>query len=327
MINIWSFYLFSLVGAPEQIQSFRAQTLAFPPSYYLLLCILSTILSFFILTIYYNENRKLIKKLRANEEKLRFRSEAFEQQEKQLVNIQERLENSNNELEQYAYATSHDLKQPIKTIEGFTNLLKKDLEKKEMLDKENSEFFNMMLKSSTNMLQLVTDLLAYAKLKATKEIPFQKLRLDDVLDTVLSNLQNQIITNDVQIKRTQLPTLEVIPTKINQVFQNIISNAIKFKKKKEPLIIKIDSRAKGTQWELTIEDNGIGIEQKHQEKIFGAFQKLHPAKEYAGTGIGLATCKKIIEMHKGEIWVESEKNKGTKFIFTLPNFLPKKTRV
>ena len=109
-----------------------------------------------------------------------------------------------------------------------------------------------------------------------------------------------------------------MPTKINQIFQNIISNAIKFKKEDEPLTIKIQSENKGSHWELAIEDNGIGIEKEHQEKIFAPFQKLHSEQEYSGSGIGLATCKRIVDMHKGEIWVESEKDKGTKFVFTLP---------
>ena len=120
------------------------------------------------------------------------------------------------------------------------------------------------------------------------------------------------------IDRSDLPTLEVVPVKINQIFQNIISNAIKFKKKDEPLTIKISGEDKGSHWELAIEDNGIGIEKEHQEKIFAPFQKLHSEEEYAGSGIGLATCKRIVELHKGDIWVESEKDKGTKFTFTLP---------
>ncbi|MFK7984275.1 MAG: ATP-binding protein [Saprospiraceae bacterium] len=109
---------------------------------------------------------------------------------------------------------------------------------------------------------------------------------------------------------------------MNQVFQNIISNAIKFKKKTEPLTIKIHSTKKDKYWELVIEDNGIGIEQNNQEKIFAPFHKLHSQKEYPGSGIGLATCKRIIELHQGKIWVESEEGKGTKFIFTLPLSYP-----
>lgn len=318
VVNIWSFYLFTLAGSPEQIQLFREQTIDFPPAYYFTFCLVSTIASFMFLSIFYYENQNLIEKLEANQEALELKNNAYAQQTKQLEKVQERLKFSNRELEQYAYVTSHDLKQPIRTINGFANLLKRDLVKKEVLDDENTEYLNLIIKSSNNMQQLVTDLLAYAKLSAEEEVLFQELPLDDVLDNVLTNLQNQINSNKVTIERTQLPTLKVLPVKIHQVFQNIISNAIKFKKKQVPLTLKIRSQLKGAYWEFSIEDNGIGIEQKHQENIFALFRKLHSETEYSGSGIGLSTCQRIIQMHKGDIWVESEKGIGTKFIFTLP---------
>lgn len=318
IVNVWSIYLFTLADSPEQIQLFRDQTMKFLPSYYLIFCIFVSSIAFCLLSIFYFENKRLIKKLETNQEALEFKNTAYALQAKKLVATQEGLKNSNRELEQYAYVVSHDLKQPIKTINGFANLLKRDLIKKEALDEENTQFLELIINSSNNMHQLVTDLLAYAKLTSEKEVPFRKLPLDDVLNSVLTNLQNQIDTNEVNIERSTLPTLDIVPVKMNQVFQNIISNAIKFKKKAEPLTIKIQSKEKATHCELTIEDNGIGIDKKNQEKIFAPFKKLHPAKEYAGSGIGLATCKRIIELHNGEIWVESEKNKGTKFIFTLP---------
>lgn len=254
------------------------------------------------LSIFYYENQNLIKKLEANQAALEGKNKAFAKQTKQLEKVQKRLKTSNQELEQYASVTSHDLKQPIRTINSFAHLLKKDLEKRNALDENNTEFLNLIIKSSNNMNRLVTDLLAYAKLSEDKEVFFEKLPLDEVLDNVLTNLQNQIDNNNVSIERTQLPTVKVMPIKINQIFQNIISNAIKFKKKKTPLNIKIHSQNKESHWELAIEDNGIGIEPQYQEKIFAPFQKLHSESEYAGSGIGLATCKRIIEMHHGEIW-------------------------
>lgn len=319
VVNAWAIYLFYLADSPEQMQLFRDQTIGFLPPYYLVFCMTASIMAFGLLSIFYFENKRLIKKLETNQTALELKNTAYKKQTKELEAIHERLKNSNRELGQYAYVVSHDLKQPIKTINGFANLLKRNLEKKEVLEGENTEFLSLIINSSNNMLRLVNDLLAYAKLTAEKEVPFRKLPLDEVLNNVLTNLQNQIDTNEVNIERTALPMLEVVPVKINQVFQNIISNAIKFKKKKEPLTIKIHSIKKDTHCELVIEDNGIGIEQKNQEKIFAPFKKLHTEKEYAGSGIGLATCKRIIELHKGEIWVESEKDKGTKFVFTLPH--------
>jgi len=318
LVNIWSIYLFTLADSSAQIQLFRDQTMEFLPGYYLIFCMFTSSTAFSLLSIFYFENKRLIKKLETNQRALEFKNTAYALQAKQLVTTQEGLRKSNRELEQYAYVTSHDLKQPIKTINGFANLLRKDLEKKGTLDEENTEFLSLIIKSSNSMLRLVNDLLVYAKLTAVKEVPFEKLPLDEVLNNVLNNLQNQIDTNEVNIERTTLPTLDIVPVKINQVFQNIISNAIKFKKKAEPLTIKIHSSEKETHCELVIEDNGIGIEKKNQEKIFAPFKKLHNQEEYAGSGIGLATCKRIIEMHKGKIWVESEKDIGTKFIFTLP---------
>ena len=318
-VNLWTYYLFSLTSSPEQIQFFRDQSLSFPPNYYFVFCLVNSGVLLIMISIFYFHNIKLIKKLKQNKQDLERRNHEYHQQTKTLEETQKRLKYSNIELEQYAYATSHDLKQPIRTINSFASLLKKDLNHQEVLDERNTKVIDQIIKSSNGMLQLVEDLLVYAKLSATaNKLPLQKLPLDEVLDNVLRDLHNQICSNQVTIEREQLPTLEVVPTKINQIFQNIISNAIKFKKKDEPLTIKILSQDNGDHWELAVEDNGIGIEKEHQEKIFAPFQKLHNENEYAGSGIGLATCKRIVDMHKGKIWVESQKNKGTKFVFTLP---------
>lgn len=319
IVNLWAVYLFTLANSPESNQLFREQTLSFLPSYYLIFLFTLSIFIFGFLSIFYYENQQLIKKLKKQQADLVQKNTAYSEQTKQLEQMQKRLENSNKELEQYAYVTSHDLKQPIRTINGFANLLQRDMQKKGTTDAENREFLDLIIKSSNNMERLVNDLLSYAKLASTKEeVPFRKIPLDEVVNEVLINLQNQIDSNKVQIERTPLPTAEIIPTKINQVFQNIISNAIKFKKKTEPLTIKIYSEKNETHSKFTIEDNGIGIEKKHQEKIFTPFQKLHSKTEYEGSGIGLATCKRIIDLHNGKLWVESEKNMGTKFVFTLP---------
>ena len=318
IISGWLFYLHSLAASPEQIKYFRNQTIHYDRNYYLLLSLSNLVVSFMLFSIFYFENKKLIQKLETQRNELEQKNIAYAQQTKILKKTQQQLKNSNLELEQYAHATSHDLKQPIRTINGFANLLKRNLKKTDALDERSTEFIDLIIKGSNNMLRLVNDLLSYAKLTATQEVPFEKLPLDQVLDNVLGDLSNQIATNNVTIDRSELPTLDVVPVKINQIFQNIISNAIKFKKKDEPLTIKISGEDKGTHWELAIEDNGIGIEKEHQEQIFAPFKKLHSEEKYAGSGIGLATCKRIVELHKGDIWVESEIDKGTKFTFTLP---------
>ena len=318
LITCWLFYLHYLAASPEQMQNFKDQTTIYGRHYYLIVSVANLFIAFILFSIFHFENKKLIQKLEAQRSELAQKNDAYAQQTEILEKTQQQLKNSNLELEQYAHATSHDLKQPIRTINGFANLLKRNLKKKDALDEKNTEYIGLIINGTNSMLRLVNDLLAYAKLTATQEVPFEKLPLDQVLDNVLSDLQNQIDTNQVTIDRYELPTLDVVPVKINQIFQNIISNAIKFKKKDQPLTIKISGENKGTHWELSIEDNGIGIEKEHQEKIFAPFQKLHSESEYDGSGIGLATCKRIIKLHQGDIWVESELNKGTKFIFTLP---------
>ncbi|MEM6698760.1 MAG: HAMP domain-containing sensor histidine kinase, partial [Bacteroidota bacterium] len=201
----------------------------------------------------------------------------------------------------------------------FAGMLQKRLDPKNDLAPRDHQCIHTITQSSDSMMNLIDDLLTHAKASAKKDITFEELPLDEVLDAVLLNLKSQIDENNITIHRCTLPAVRVVPTKINQVFQNIISNAIKFKKKETPLTVHINCEDKGAHWQVAIEDNGIGIEKKDQEKIFTPFKKLHHEREYAGSGIGLATCKKIVEMHQGTIWVESEKNIGTKFIFTLPS--------
>ncbi len=314
---IWAIYLHSLVDSTAQIEYFREQTLVFDRNYYLMGSILNIASIFAVFLIFQYQNNKLIKKLKVKQLELEKRNHENAIQKLNLKDAQRKLENSNRELEQYAHVTSHDLKQPIRTINGFAKLLNKHLTKNNKHDERSSEMLEMILKSSDNMYRFVEDLLSYAKLTATEDPSFHKMDLDSVLDNVLLDLKNQIDTNNVTIERNNLPTLEVVPVKINQIFQNIISNAIKFKKKEDELIVKISCEKKGRHWQLIIEDNGIGIEKKYQEKIFAPFEKLHSEKEYSGSGIGLATCKKIVDLHRGQIWVESEIDKGTKFYFTL----------
>lgn len=315
--GVWGGYLFYLAGTPEQLQYFREQTLGFDRAYYGIFIFINIFFIGGVLFIFDYQNKKLIQQLEKNQLDLEKKNKEYASQTEILKQTQEKLKNSNKELEVYAHATSHDLKQPIRTINGFTNLLNRHLEKNQMIDDKSSELVKMILLGTKNMQRLVEDLLAYAKLTSSKESSFQIMDLDDVLDNVIMDLKNQIETNNVTIIRGELPTLKVVPIKINQIFQNIISNAIKFKKRNEDLTIKISSKKKGNQWHLIIEDNGIGIDEKYQEKIFAPFQKLHTDEEYSGSGIGLATCKRIVDLHKGEIWVESELDKGTKFYFTL----------
>jgi len=167
------------------------------------------------------------------------------------------------------------------------------------------------------MAQFITDLLTYARLKAKGEEDYEDVSLNEVMNKVQNSLLDQIQSSEASLNIPSLPYLEVIPFKINQLFQNILSNAIKFRKKDEPLVLKIEAKEQIGHWQFTIEDNGIGMKAESLKVIFQPFRKLHNKEEYKGSGIGLATCKNIVEQHKGNIWVESELGKGTRFYFTI----------
>jgi len=227
------------------------------------------------------------------------------------------LSAQNKELEQFAYATSHDLKQPLRTIKSFSKILKNHLNHKSWMDQDTEEYIDFIVKGSDNMNLFITDLLKYACV-ANDSATYIENDLNDVLASVEESLFESIQSTQTTIIYDDLPSLPIVPVKINQLFQNLISNAIKFRKKEEHLVLKIAVKEFYNHWEFMIEDNGIGINESDAKVIFQPFRKLHNKEEYSGSGIGLATCRKIVEMHKGKIWVESTLGRGTCFYFTLP---------
>ncbi len=320
---LFSFYLWSLV-TNENESLFRQQTLSLNSTYYFLGGIFITLFVGATVSIFHFQNKQLVKQLNIHRADLKESNALLAKQTSLLKAAQENLKRSNIELEEYANATSHDLKQPLRTISSFANLLQRHLTKQHLLDKRSEEFLNFILTGTANMERLVTDLLAFGKLKSSKNNSFELMSLDKVLDRVLVDIRNQVESNDVIIERAQLPSLKIIPVKFNQLLQNLISNAIKFKKKEEQLVLKIGAVEKEQHWQLSIADNGIGIEEQFLEKIFAPFKKLHSSAEYEGSGIGLATCKHIVELHKGKLWVQSKYGVGTIFYFTIPKDLKEK---
>jgi len=223
--------------------------------------------------------------------------------------------NSNMELENFAYIASHDLKEPIRSISGFAQLLLNKYEDK--LDESGKEYLQYLISAARSMNSLITDLLELARVQndSSKVHP---LAPEALLQQVAERLRHSITESAAKISWSPLPQAIVgNPVQLHQLLQNLISNAIKFRNPDIPPEIWIKVEDLGTHWEFAVADNGIGIESVYFEKIFSLFKKLHSKQTYEGTGIGLALCKKIVELHGGEIWVSSAPGFGTTFYFTL----------
>lgn len=199
-------------------------------------------------------------------------------------------------------------------IGSYTQLLERRYGEK--LDQDAREFMNFIVDGATRMKQLIEDLLAYSRV-GTRGKELRPVQARAALDKALVNLRAAIESSGASITRDALPEVKADDTQLVQLFQNLIGNAIKFRKQDAPRI-HVGAEDLGNEWRFCVADNGIGIEPQYFERIFMVFQRLHTRDEYAGTGIGLAICKKVIDRHGGRIWVESVFGKGSKFYFTLP---------
>jgi light-regulated signal transduction histidine kinase (bacteriophytochrome) len=223
------------------------------------------------------------------------------------------LKRSNEELEAFAYVASHDLQEPLRAMASYTQLLKRQLQGQ--LSTDGDLYIGHVLEGAARMRALINALLDYSRV-GRRALDLRPTAVDTVFDTVMADLSTIIAENAAQVTRQPLPVIAADPVQLGQLFRNLISNAIKFRRDEAPRI-EVTSRLEGDHWLFTVRDNGIGIDAKHYERIFIIFQRLH-GRERAGTGIGLAVCKKIVERHGGQIWVESELGKGSTFSFTLP---------
>ncbi len=224
------------------------------------------------------------------------------------------LERKNKELEQFAYVTSHDLQEPLRTTSSFVNLLKEQYGGK--LDKKADKYFSFIVDSSDRMKVLIKDLLDYSRIGSKNQL--EKVDCNNIIQDVIADIELVIRDFNAEIIYGDLPVINGYPTKMKQLFQNLLINAIKFSKKEVAPDINISVNKTDGYWKFAFSDNGIGIEKIHQERIFVIFQRLHTRSEYNGSGIGLSHCKKIVELHHGKIWVESEPGKGSTFYFTIP---------
>ncbi len=225
------------------------------------------------------------------------------------------LEQSNKDLSQFARIASHDLQEPLRMVSSYTQLLQKRY--KDKLDADANDFIHFAVDGAIRMQKLINDLLEYSNISAQSK----KLELVDsfkILEKVIINLQKVIMNNTALISNSNLPILKTDETSLLRIFQNLIENAIKFKKKSVLPKITISCEKKNDMYEFSVSDNGIGIDMEYHDRVFIIFQRLHSANDYTGTGIGLSICKRIVELNGGTIWFKSKENEGTTFYFTVP---------
>ncbi|MDY9923001.1 PAS domain S-box protein [Methanobacterium sp.] len=234
--------------------------------------------------------------------------------EQELQETLKQLKRSNAELEQFAYVASHDLQEPLRMITSFLQLLQRRYD--HQLDSDANEFIQFAVDGAARMQELVNDLLAYSRIER-RTGKFEDVDTEDILKQITFDSRLLIEENNADISYDNLPVVHADYPQMVQVFQNLISNSIKYNNQESP-IIHISAEKKDSDWVFKVEDNGIGIDPKHGERVFKIFQRLHGREEYGGTGIGLAIVKRIVERHGGMIWYDSQPGKGSKFYFNIP---------
>lgn len=234
-----------------------------------------------------------------------------EAQEKEAAQLQ--LIASNEELKQYAYVASHDLKEPLRTVASFTKLIHR--KHKDQFDGTSTEYFQFVIDAVSHMSVLLDDLLEFSRLN--RHFSTAQTDMNDVLLLVKHNLRHQLENTSGRIIAGPLPTLPVNRQQFSQLFQNLISNSLKFCKDHAP-VVEIEHLEQETEHQFFVKDNGIGVPEEYQEKIFALFQRLHSRTEYDGSGIGLTICRKVVQNHGGKIWLEPTAGQGTTIGFTIP---------
>jgi len=229
--------------------------------------------------------------------------------------LQDSLTESNSALEQFAYVASHDMQEPLRTMSAYSQLLINNYQGK--LDDKADLYLNFIIKASARMSSLVNDLLAYARLTTEEGRP-SSVALDEDLETALTHLDQAIQESGASVTHDPMPTLPVDRGQIVRLFQNLVGNAIKYRKPDERPQVHISAEQKGAEWVISIRDNGIGFDPQDAAAIFEPFKRLHTTGDYPGTGVGLAICRRIVQAQKGRIWAESQPGEGSTFSFTLP---------
>ena len=224
------------------------------------------------------------------------------------------LERSNVELQRYAYVASHDLQEPLRMVVTYTDLLAESLG--DRLEPDLAEAMEYIVDGVERMQAIIEGLLAYSRVRAEDTKP-RPVELGPVVDRAVADLRTTIRDTGATITYEDLPTVSGDPLQLSQVFQNLISNALKFRSSDAPEVV-VSAQREGEEWVVSVRDNGIGIDPRFADKVFGLFRRLHSKDEYPGAGIGLALCQKVVEYHGGRIWTEPAEGGGTVFRFTLP---------
>lgn len=241
---------------------------------------------------------------------------ARKQAEEYLRATTAELERSNRELEQFAYVASHDLQEPLRMVASYTQLLARRYRGK--LDADADEFIEYAVDGARRMQELINDLLTYSRV-GSRSLELRRVDAGEVVDRVCRDLSSAIEDAHATVTHDDLPEITADPTQLQQLFQNLLANGIKFRRSDVVPDVHVSAERTGTSWRFRVRDNGIGIESQYLDRIFVLFQRLHSRSDYPGTGIGLAICKKIVERHGGAIAVHSILGQGTTFEISLPD--------
>lgn len=277
-------------------------------------CLVLTFLGGAVLYRFESQRSRYLQELLLTGERLAAEAEDHMRTARKLAKRTEEMERSNKDLQQFAYVASHDLQEPLRMVSSYVQLLQRRYQGR--LDADAEDFIGFAVDGATRMQRLIQDLLSYSRVN-THGNPPSPIDAGKVLSQVTTNLRLAIDESGARITHESLPVVEADATQLVQLFQNLIANAIKFCSEIPPQI-HVSAEKKDPYWVFSVRDNGIGLDPEFADRIFTIFQRLHSRKDYPGTGMGLAICKRIVERHGGSIWVKSAPGAGSTFYFTLP---------
>lgn len=242
--------------------------------------------------------------------------EELKKKNAELIKRSAQLESANKELEAFSYSVSHDLRAPLRRIDGFIHVLEKDNAAE--LSEDARECLQKISASAADMSRLIDDLLAFSRM-GRAEMRETHFEMGELVNEVRQRLMEEAKGRYIEWEIQELPTMRGDRSLLRQVWVNLLSNAVKYTRPRNPARIQVNCAQKGNEWEFVVSDNGVGFDMKYVSKLFGVFQRLHHAHEFEGTGIGLASVQQIIKRHGGSVWAEAKLGEGATFHFTLPS--------